>query len=704
MKKILMMIAGAALFFAITMGTANAQASGPFADVPTDHWAYQDVDTLQKAGIVIGYPDGTYGGKRAMTRYEFATAIARLLKLIPQPAAPVDLSGYAKTSDLTDLQNSLLQKLADNQQALDALKALVDQFQPELLQLGQDVTGVKARLATLEGRVSALEREQQRVVINGSLNSIVRSNINTSKNNTDGFLDQDGYVVGVAGVSANGTAGLQDRSFLRDVQVSNDILLDVVGRVSDNSKLVLKLDAGNLLSSLGSATGMDPYGYRNDDYEGTDNFTVYEAYYDTAVSIPGGPANAQFGRLPVQFTPYTLKAIDPLAMNELGDSYAKTEETSSGNFIVDGAKLAGNAGKVKYTVYGGVSPDVANDPFTISAGPSVTALSGPNRPGRVSPDLTPVAGSGGTVNIYPTGGVTTNNPADENGGVRLTFGDPSNWQLGVTGEFLRVSGTQFGNSYAVQPYEAKDYTSVQVYGADFHGNIPFVGNTGITLDSEVAMSQTGLFSHLGAANTDHGDVAWIAELGYKIDDVTVKGGYQQIGAAFAAPGYWGHVGTWTNPTNVEGPVADANIDITDNLSLVGKAYFYKGIDTVPTYYAGQLVSSASPLGNKDDLNGFQADLKYGIARNYDVDLGYEFDQWTINNELGLLKNPTTGATASSGKPTEQYITLGVTHNFNQNASLKLLYQVDDYSDHSTWFDPNGDSQGSVALSQLSVKF
>jgi predicted porin len=110
------------------------------------------------------------------------------------------------------------------------------------------------------------------------------------------------------------------------------------------------------------------------------------------------------------------------------------------------------------------------------------------------------------------------------------------------------------------------------------------------------------------------------------------------------------------------------------------------------------------LGNKDDLNGFQADLKYGIARNYDVDLGYEFDQWTINNELGLLKNPTTGATASSGKPTEQYITLGVTHNFNQNASLKLLYQVDDYSDHSTWFDPNGDSQGSVALSQLSVKF
>ena len=38
--------------------------------------------TLQKAGIVIGYPDGTFGGKRAMTRYEFAVAIARMLDIV----------------------------------------------------------------------------------------------------------------------------------------------------------------------------------------------------------------------------------------------------------------------------------------------------------------------------------------------------------------------------------------------------------------------------------------------------------------------------------------------------------------------------------------------------------------------------------------------------------------------------------------------
>ncbi|MHB1456581.1 MAG: S-layer homology domain-containing protein, partial [Armatimonadota bacterium] len=39
-----------------------------FPDVPTDHWAYPAVQQLAEAGIIQGYPDGTFGGKRAMTR------------------------------------------------------------------------------------------------------------------------------------------------------------------------------------------------------------------------------------------------------------------------------------------------------------------------------------------------------------------------------------------------------------------------------------------------------------------------------------------------------------------------------------------------------------------------------------------------------------------------------------------------------------
>ena len=80
------------LFFvlaALVCATAMpAFAQGPFTDVPTDHWAYDAVNLLQKDGYVIGYPDGTFGGKRAITRYEFAVAIARIIAAIPAPTTP----------------------------------------------------------------------------------------------------------------------------------------------------------------------------------------------------------------------------------------------------------------------------------------------------------------------------------------------------------------------------------------------------------------------------------------------------------------------------------------------------------------------------------------------------------------------------------------------------------------------------------------
>jgi len=77
MMKKLALLAGA---LAIMAFARPALAQGPFADVPTDHWAYDAVNELASRGIVNGYPDGTFGGKRALTRYEFAVAIQRMLQ------------------------------------------------------------------------------------------------------------------------------------------------------------------------------------------------------------------------------------------------------------------------------------------------------------------------------------------------------------------------------------------------------------------------------------------------------------------------------------------------------------------------------------------------------------------------------------------------------------------------------------------------
>ena len=51
-----------------------------FPDVASNHWAYEAVSDLSRRGLVEGYPDGTFGGDRLLTRYEFAKIVYRALQ------------------------------------------------------------------------------------------------------------------------------------------------------------------------------------------------------------------------------------------------------------------------------------------------------------------------------------------------------------------------------------------------------------------------------------------------------------------------------------------------------------------------------------------------------------------------------------------------------------------------------------------------
>ncbi|WP_418369328.1 ESPR-type extended signal peptide-containing protein [Veillonella parvula] len=51
-----------------------------FPDIPENHWAYDYVATLAGNGIIVGYPDGKFGGDRMMTRYEMAALIYRAIQ------------------------------------------------------------------------------------------------------------------------------------------------------------------------------------------------------------------------------------------------------------------------------------------------------------------------------------------------------------------------------------------------------------------------------------------------------------------------------------------------------------------------------------------------------------------------------------------------------------------------------------------------
>jgi len=104
---------------AATVATPARAQAAPFLDTPTNHWAYEAVQNLAKKGIIIGYPDGTYGGRRPMTRYEFAVAIDRLLRTLNDMNSQAPPPGTPAPQTLT-------------QDELNQIQALIDKFRPEL--------------------------------------------------------------------------------------------------------------------------------------------------------------------------------------------------------------------------------------------------------------------------------------------------------------------------------------------------------------------------------------------------------------------------------------------------------------------------------------------------------------------------------------------------------------------------------------------
>ncbi|MBP2642963.1 MAG: S-layer protein [Firmicutes bacterium] len=68
-----------ALFIAGFTGNSFAAPSA-YSDVPKEHWAYQSITKLVKAGIIEGYGDnGTFNGNKTLTRYEMAAIVANAM-------------------------------------------------------------------------------------------------------------------------------------------------------------------------------------------------------------------------------------------------------------------------------------------------------------------------------------------------------------------------------------------------------------------------------------------------------------------------------------------------------------------------------------------------------------------------------------------------------------------------------------------------
>ena len=100
------------------------EASNPFTDVPSAHWAYDALSLLAARGLLSGYPDGAFKGASSVTRYEMASAVARVL-------AEIDVEKVDKRD-------------------IDLIKELVAEFSDELGTLNVKVEKIDARLDVME--------------------------------------------------------------------------------------------------------------------------------------------------------------------------------------------------------------------------------------------------------------------------------------------------------------------------------------------------------------------------------------------------------------------------------------------------------------------------------------------------------------------------------------------------------------------------
>ena len=308
-RRIKVIGSAAVLFLAggLTVGltsSASAQAA-PFLDTPTNHWAYEAVQDLAKKGIVIGYPDGTYGGKRPMTRYEFAVAIDRALRTLADMNAPNPPPGTPAPATLT-------------QDELNQVQALIDKFRPEL-------DTIQANLTTAQDNIDALRSD---VLDAKSLANKAQDTANNSygvganrRFQISGYIQaryQDasagqgalarfpqGSAGGAGAYNGNYQSGSSPSTF--DVRRAR---LKFTGQVTDNTRYGIQIDASGAVTSGANANQQVTV------REAYMNYTLGSGDASKNLGVTAGLFNVPFGYSLPAAQSSLISPERPLAFNE----------------------------------------------------------------------------------------------------------------------------------------------------------------------------------------------------------------------------------------------------------------------------------------------------------------------------------------------------------------------------------------------------
>jgi len=111
---------------------AQVTSVSQLSDVQPTDWAFQALQSLvERYGCIAGYPDGTYRGNRALTRYEFAAGLNACLDRINEliATATTDLVSKEDLTRIAQLQEQFAVELASLRGRIDVLEANTAQLE-----------------------------------------------------------------------------------------------------------------------------------------------------------------------------------------------------------------------------------------------------------------------------------------------------------------------------------------------------------------------------------------------------------------------------------------------------------------------------------------------------------------------------------------------------------------------------------------------
>ncbi|MFN6515608.1 MAG: iron uptake porin [Nostoc sp. CreGUA01] len=208
-----------------------------FSDVQPTDWAFQALQSLvERYGCIAGYPNSTYRGNRALTRYEFAAGLNACLDRVNELIATA-------TADLVSKQD------------LATLQRLQEEF--------------SAELATLRGRVDALEARTAELEANqfSTTTKLVGEAIfNVTQAFGDTAADQDADPDNNAELESNTT-------------FANRVRLNLYSSFTGTDQLQIRLNSGNIVNNSGqTGTFMTRLGFEEDTGNGVEIDKVNYAF------------------------------------------------------------------------------------------------------------------------------------------------------------------------------------------------------------------------------------------------------------------------------------------------------------------------------------------------------------------------------------------------------------------------------------------